>query len=154
MNIDWIWIFLNHCCLFRNHDGNKSLNLQGMILCMIIKKCVFTKFSLEVNHGSEWWTGLLGPPVLQHTCVILALQGCLVSVFDSSLEVLKSTSNEKKKLCGKYCDKTIEVIMIAFPTIRAETFLFAQLRDEVGIYQRLMTFLWNASLGYTGLSFC
>lgn len=67
----------------------------------------------------------------------------MFSVFASSLEVLKSTSNEqkKKKLCGKYCDKTIEVIMIAFPTIRAETFLFAQLRDEVGIYQRLMTFL-------------
>lgn len=58
---------------------------------------------------------------------------------------------KKKILCEKYCDGTIELIMIAFPTIRAETFLFAQLRDEVGVNQSFMaSFLWNASLGYTG----
>lgn len=56
---------------------------------------------------------------------------------------------QKKILWGKYCDRTIEVIMIAFPTVRAETFLFAQLRDEVGIYQSFMTYEMNL-LGIQG----
>lgn len=133
--VNYVNISFSYC---HSQQAMKGADHKYIIISAFIEWKISTemshKFSLDVNLRTECCAALLGPPILQH-CWSLALQKYLVFVcLPAVLKYLTLINFQRKKiLSGKYCDRT-EVILVVFPTVRIETFVFAQLRAKAGIY--------------------